>query len=215
MSKKMMLLALVVASAAMFAMPAVGSAAELHFDNVTSFTGEAPAGELRASGEPTVTCEKTHIKGGLSAGGTTGTIHLDFTGCHINVLGFTVKCRTTGSALDNTVTTEGVIHLITVATGPKPGVLVTANTTTLECAGTQIIVHGDVIGTITSPECGKSSKELKMSFESTGSSQNDKEYTHKLYDLTSTTANGTSATAGLQSAGVVVKSETEGTLTCT
>jgi len=219
MSKKMMLLALAAVSAAMFALPAAASADELHFANVTTFTGHAPEGSLTGDGKK-ITCETTHVTGSFDAGSTTtGKIHLDFTGCHVTVLGFTVKCRTVGSALDNTITTEGTFHLITTENTPtigKPAILVTPNTTELSCAGQITIVHGTVIGTITSPACGGKSKTMGLSFTATGESQNDKSYTGKTVNLTTTT--NSTETPGSQ-AGLAttptITSGTEGTLTCT
>jgi len=213
MSKKMMLLALVVASASMFALPAAASATEIHFDTATTFTGHGAAGELLSEKKPTVTCETTHVQNGvINAGGTTGSMELDFTGCHINVLGFTVKCRTVGSALDNTVKTKGTFHLITTTDGPA--VLVTAETTELVCAGNTIIVHGDVIGTITSPKCGAVSNQMTLVFGANAAgTQDHTEWTGKKYELTAT-QNETSTSAALK-AHVTLTANANGTLTCT
>lgn len=218
MSKKIMLLALAVASVAMFALPAAASAAELHLTNVTSFSGSAGAGSLVAEGEPTITCESGHVNGTVSAGGTTGTIELDFTGCHTTVFGFTAKCRTAGSALDNTIKTHGTFHLITTTDGPA--ILVTTETVTIVCAGiTNTVTHGNVIGTIidngTSITCTRESTELVTKFAASGTVQDHTEYTGVKYDLTATTGEGGAAkTAGLTSTGTT-KSATKGKLDCT
>ncbi|HVD39307.1 MAG TPA: hypothetical protein VNC15_10790 [Solirubrobacterales bacterium] len=218
MSKKIMLLALAVASVAMFALPAAASAQEIHLEGVTSFSGTAGAGSLAAEGEPTITCESGDIEGTASAGGTTGTISLDFTGCHTTVFGFTAKCRTTGSALDNTINTSGTFHLVTTVVNPtpEPDILVTPATTTIVCAGiSNTVVHGNILGKITSPKCGAESKEMTTSFAATGTVQNVMEYTGVKYDLTATTgAEGAAKTAGLNSTGTT-KSSTTGKLNCT
>jgi hypothetical protein len=217
MSKKIMLLALAVASFAMFALPAAASAQEIHLENVTQFSGTAGAGSLTAEGEPTITCESGDVSGSASAGGTTGTIKLDFTGCHTTVFGFTAKCHTSGSALDNTIQTSGTFHLITIPTVPtKPGILVTTETVSIICAGiSNTIVHGNVIGTITSPACGTESTEMTTKFAAVGTAQEHSTYTGVKYDLTATTGEGGAAkTAALTSTGTT-KSETKGKLNCT
>jgi hypothetical protein len=214
MSKKIMLLAIAVTSVAMFALPVAASAQEIHLEGVKSFTGTAGPGTLAAEGEPTITCESGDIEGTIETGGTTGTISLDFTGCHTTVFGFTAKCRTTGSALDNTIKTSGTAHMVLTPIFPK--ILVTPATTTIICAGiSNTVVHGNVIGTITSPKCGGESKEMTTQFSATGSVQNDMEYTGVNYDLTATTGEGGAAkTAGLTSTSTT-KSATIGKLNCT
>jgi hypothetical protein len=214
MSKKMMLLALAVASMTMFALPAASSAQEIHLEGITSFSGDATAGTLVAFEEPTITCETGHVTGTASAGGTTGEISLDFTNCHTTVFGFTAKCRTAGSALDNTIKTAGTYHLITTSDGPA--ILVTTETVTIVCAGiSSTIVHGNVIGTITSPACGATSNLMTINFTGTGTSQDHKLYTGVNYDLTATTGEGGAAKTAALNTLTHVESPAEGKLNCT
>jgi hypothetical protein len=218
MSKKMMLLALAVVSAAAFALPAGASAAENHLTNVTTFSGTVGAGTLTAQEEPVITCgdatNVNHVNGTVSAGGTTGTLEMDFTGCHTSVFGFTAKCRTEGSALDNTIKSSGTFHLITV--NSSPGILVTPVHTTVICAGiSNTTVTGNIIGTVTSPKCGATSNSMTISFGATGATQNHKSYTGGTYNLTSQTGtSGTIKEAGLSSTATTT-SPTAGTLDCT
>lgn len=216
MSKKMMLLALAVASMAMFALPAASSAAELHLEGIEKFTGEATAGTLAAEGEPTITCEKGDVNGTVSAGGTTGTIELDFTGCHTTVFGFTAKCRTKESPLDNTIKNSGTTHLITTTDGPA--LLVTTNVTEIVCAGiSNTIVEGAVIGTITSPKCGESSKLMTVNFASVvgnPTTQAHEVYTGNVYDLNAKTSGGAAKTAVLTTL-THIESTVAGKLNCT
>jgi len=201
MSKKMMLLALAVAAAALFALPAAASAQELHATNIAAFSGTSGAGTLTAEGEPTMSCETGHISGTPSAGGTTGTVSFDFTNSRDSIFG--AQCHTAGSALTNTIATKGTYHLVTLA-GSKPGMLGTAEKTTITCAGFfTITVQGNVLGTITSPACGVESKSITMSFAATGSTQNHLEYTGVKYDLTTTTSGGTTKTAGLTASSTI------------
>jgi len=217
MSKKLMLLALAVVSAAAFALPAGASATEIHLTNATGFSGTAGKGSLTAEGEPVITClGPSHVTGNLETGGTTGTIHLDFTECHTFVGGFTIKCRTEKSALTNTITTTGTFHLITIVP-EKPAILVTPVHTTVICAGiSNTTVTGNLIGTITKPKCGETSKSMTIDFNAAGSVQEHKTYTEKPYNLTAQTGTtGTIREAGLSSEPITTESTIAGTLDCT
>jgi hypothetical protein len=226
MSKKMMLLALAVASAALFALPAFASAEEIHWDTAATFTGTGAGGTLKAKGEPTITCGGTDVTNGtISAGGTTGTMTLDFTSCHTFIFGITAKCHTAGSPLDNTIASSGTSHLITwknTSGTAFPAVLVTTVTTEIICAGiSSTHVEGNVIGTITSPACGTSSKTMTLSFTSSVNASGDVTQTHELYtgknyDLVARTGGGggTPITAGLEG-DATLTANTAGTLTCT
>ncbi|HVD39352.1 MAG TPA: hypothetical protein VNC15_11020 [Solirubrobacterales bacterium] len=217
MSKKLMLLALAVVSAGLFAVPTVALANEIHFDTATTFTGTGGASSLVTSGEPTITCESIDYSNGtLSAGGTTGTMTLVYTGCHTSVFGFTAKCHTTGSAADNTVVSGGTLHIFT-SFAVAPRILVTMNPTEIICAGiSNTYVEGSLIGTITSPACGTSSNKLTLSFAATGSTQNHLEYTGSNYDLIARTGGktGSPLTSGLTGTASLT-ANTAGTLTCT
>jgi len=218
MSKKMMLLALAVVSAAAFVVPAGASAAENHLTNITSFSGTVGSGTLTAQEEPVITCGDAtninHVTGTVSAGGTTGNISMDFTGCHTSVFGFTAKCRTSGSALDNTISTTGVFHLITTNLS-KSAILITPAHTTVVCAGiSNTTVTGNLIGTVTSPACGATSNSMTIKFEAAGATQTHKSYTGGTYNLTSQTEGGAIKEAGL-STTATVNSATAGTLDCT
>jgi hypothetical protein len=211
MSKKMMLLALAVA--ALFALPSAASATEAHVKGITNFTGASGTGTLTASGEPTITCGATAVTGSFDSGSsTTGKIHLHFTICTATFLGIKAKCNTSG-AEPETITATGTFHTITI--NNKPGILVTPEPTTIICAGfSNIKVAGNVIGTITSPACGASSKFLTTKFEASGSTQSHLEYTGVKYDLTAQTGTNTPVTAGLSNT-TTLESGTAGTLECT
>jgi len=215
MSKKIMLLTIAVASVAIFALPAAVSAQEVHLENVTSFEGTGGAGSLTAEGEPWFTCESLHVNGIFTAAGTTGEMSLDFTGCHFQPFpGFTAKCHTSGSALDNTNKSSGTFHLITINSG-KPGILVTPVVTTVQCAGiTNTIIGGNVIGTITSPACGVESTEMTTTFAATESTQQHKTYTGTTFTLTSKTGDNAPKNAGLIETWTT-RSATKGKLNCT
>jgi hypothetical protein len=217
MGKKLVLLALAAVSVALFAMPTVASAAENHFDTATTFTGTGGPGSIVVKEEPTLTFEALDINNGtISAGGTTGTMTLDFTGCHGSVFGLTAKCHTTGSALDNTVGTSATFHMITVSPG-VPAILLTLAPFEVIVAGiSSMYFEGNLIGTITSPKCGETSNKMSLSFSATGSTQNHLNYTGLPYDLIARTGGpgGAPRTAGFN-ASATLTTNTPGTLTCT
>jgi hypothetical protein len=190
MSKKMMLVALAVVSAAWFAIPAIAWAQEIHLEpgNGEAFEINGGPCEIRSETEATHTCEKIDGSGKFETGSsTTGTVNLDLTGCHISVFGITSKCHTAGSALDNTVALKGTFHLITwknAAGSALPAILITLEPSTITAAGvSSLTITGNLIGTITSPVCGAFSKEVKFSFTATGTTQDHELYTGTLYDL--------------------------------
>lgn len=194
-----MVLALAVVSAAFFALPAIASAEEIHLETGENFSIEGKGGELRAEGEPTITCEGTSGSGTFDVGSTTtGNSTLDFTGCHTTVFGFTAKCKSeTAGGADNTIASSGAFHLITISS-EVPGILLTTKETTIVCAGiSKVVTTGSVIGTITSPKCNESSATLGVSFTATSNTQNHLSYTGVKYDLLSRTGTGEEKTAAL------------------
>jgi hypothetical protein len=219
MSKKTMLLALAVASVTMFALPAASSAQEIHLNGVTSFSGDFTAASFSAEGEPTTTCQTGDVTGTVNSGGTTGSITLDFTGCTTEFFGFPANCHTAGAPNppNNTIAMSGTFHLITTSDGPA--MLVTLNTVTKICAGiSNTVLHGNVIGTITSPGCGVASKTMTINFAAAANNSNTQAhelYTGTQYDLTTTTGEGGAAQTAVLTTLMHVESTTEGTLNCT
>ena len=217
MSKKMMLLALAVASMAMFALPAVASAQEDHIDGITNFTGTNDPGSLVPnSSEPSISCTNGNgnagVTGTISAGGTTGSITLDFVGCTAKTIFGNVNCNTKGAGT-GTIASSGTTHTITF--NSKPAILVTAVTTEVICAGiSNTHVEGSVIGTITSPACNTNSTTMTVKFEATANVQNHLEYTGVKYQLLSKTPGGKAEPAGLN-ATATLTSTTAGKVTCT
>lgn len=214
MSKKSLVLILAVVSA-MVALPAMASAQEIHFEPAEAFTVSGPSGELRASEEPTLTCSAISGSGKFDTGSTTtGTLTLDYTSCHTAVFGFTATCKSEGAATAGTIATGGTFHLITISSG-VPGVLLTTNPTVLVCSGISTMTRtGSVIGTITSPKCGESSKILTLSFAATVSTQNHLTYTGVKYDLSVKTGTGEEKTIGLVETTTNTQSNV-GKLNCT
>jgi hypothetical protein len=218
MSKKTMLLTFMVA--AMFAIPSAASAQEIHWSGVTSFTGVGGPVSVTTTNEPKITCTGKTESGSFNAGSTTtGVINLTYSGCVAHFLGITGNCNTAGDSAQ-TITSSGIFHLITTSTS-KPGILITQVTTTIICLGfSRMELTGNgYIGTLVSPACGASSKELKVSFEAEGSTQKDLSYTGVNYRLRVDTENAsgetTSSSESAQEGSATLSSTTAGTLECT
>jgi hypothetical protein len=197
MSKKMMVLALAVVSAAFFALPAMASALEDHLEPAEKFTVSGSGGELRTSGEPTITCTETTGTGEPSSS-TTGFGVLTFGQCHATVFGITAACKSEGSAVSNQISNKGTYHIITDKVSGAVATLFTTEKTVVVCAGiSKITVTGSVIGTITSPKCGESSKTVTISYAATESTQNHLTYTGVKYDLLAKTGEGENKTSAI------------------
>lgn len=199
MRKKMTLFALAAFSAALFALPAVAAAQEMEVDPgaPTQFTIAGGASNFTAAGEPTITCETIGGEGeALSK--TTGTIHLDFKGCHTVLFGITKPCRSFNAPLNNTISFSEIVHFITF--NNKPAALLTPEFATVICEGfKQIKIGGNgLIGTITAPACGIEAKLMTIKFGVAAGKQEDMLYTSVNYDLTFTTEGAAAVTAAFQ-----------------
>jgi len=227
MSKKMMLFALAAISAALFALPAVASAGTPTLDpGGTEFHGTFGLSTLGAEGEPTITCEgENHVTGvfnTLAAGNATGgTISLDYTNCHIVVLGFTIACKTSGAPVNNTIALNNVPFDLTYATDDKtkPAILVTNVASEVLCGSTTPInVTGSVMGTITAPACGGTSNTATIKFKATSNVQEHMKITNTgtAFDLKAETkGSGIQRTAGLNTeATITLANSKTATLTC-
>ncbi len=127
-------------------------------------------------GEPTITCDgPQHVTVKYDGSGTTGSMAIDYTGCHYVVLNFEVKCKTAGAPEANTVLIGGTFHNVTVGTAGTRGVFVTTNKAVLECENTKkISLEGTLVGTVTKPNgaCGSlKTKVLQWSIGVVGESQ--------------------------------------------
>jgi len=197
MSKKIMLLALAVASMAAFALPSMAMAEDipLHLvpkpEGAKSITGGAA--ELSTVGGTVVTSKKTDGTATFETS-TTGTIELTFT--ESSSFGF--PCTSAGQSSGTVTTATQPFHLVTLP-GKVPGILITppANGVFAEftCAGflTAVVKGNGIIGTITAPACGASSTTSTSKFEksATGVQKHKKvEGTETEYHLTSSINGG-------------------------
>jgi hypothetical protein len=226
MTKKKIMSALAVVSAAMFALPAIASAGTPTIDpGGTSFASTFGLSTLGAKEEPTITCEgENHLTGTFNGAGgnaTGGTISLDYTKCHLVVLGFTIGCKTTGAPLNNTIALTNIAFDLTYSTDSKtkPALLITNLSTQVQCGSTTPLnITGGLMGTITAPACGEKFKTATMLFSSTANVQDHMQITGtgtKVDLLTETNGSGTKQTSGLNTNLTVQLNEAkEATLTC-
>jgi hypothetical protein len=169
MNKKIMLLVLAAVSAAVLALPAMASAlVPLHTSKLQTGTVSGGAFTFSKTGGTTVTCETT-TGTTTSTTTTTGTLVLLFHGCKSSG----ISCNSTGQPAGTIETTVLTYHLLTL-TEKKPGILLTPNESTgvighFTCSFLSFTWEGNgLLGTITSPECGKSSTSSTWSFKATG-----------------------------------------------
>jgi hypothetical protein len=209
MSKKIMLLALTVVTAALFALPTIVTAAENHFEGAGAqgISGSGSGGSLTASGEPTITFSKVTVSG-IFTSETTASINLWLEGASTTILGIGLNCYSPGS-VSGIIKMSTVFHLVDIGIATnKAGLLVTPPFRTIICGSgfseRKLQLGGNgVIGTVTSPACGAASASLSVSFSAPEINQEHKGYTGSTYDLTSTTEGGSPVTAGLNTSATL------------
>jgi hypothetical protein len=204
MSKKMMVLALAVASAALFALPAAASAQSWHLNSTTTFSLTGAGGKLTSTDGLVVSCTSTTGSGSFSTT-TEGTMSLILHGC--TSLGF--ACTTPGQS-SGTITFKVKFDGIMVSTN-NPGMLLTPDSpssstetngkkfiTDFSCIGISTKVYGNgVIGTLHSPlpACGASASTWGLNFESSEKAghQKDQVWTGTSYDLITSPSDATAS----------------------
>lgn len=226
MSKKIILLALAVASMAAFALPAAALAAEsdtaVHVVPKPEGTKtiDGAAGATLTGGFGNVVCTANSGTATFEST-TTGTFQQTFTGCTLGAS----KCTTAGQPEETIKTQSLPFHLVTVEHSPAtvppvhgPGVLVTPNAATgqfatFTCGFLGFTVKGNgVIGTITSPVCGAESTEAKIKFSSSATGvQTDKTVVASDPEKPATTYTATEYS--LENLGAKASQDAEGTMT--
>lgn len=210
--KRAILLA-AVACVAVFALPAMASAATWHLDKTDTFAGTGGTGTLK--GSVTVTCTSTTITGAYTST-TGGTAEFTFHHC---TGPFGISCTTPEQPLRTITTTELEFH--NVVLGGKPGILLTPNKKTgvfahFECLGTKVTVHGNGILGTTNQECGGKSAEAFIDFNVTAEGKQEHTlYTGTTYGLTSTSNEGSSVASTEDASGTIKFAGGERTVTCT
>lgn len=215
---------LAVVSALLLVFPLSASAGSPSFDRAEptkplGFSGTFP-GTLASEGVPPITCEATHVTGSFAPeSGTNGTLLLDYTGCHFLLMGITVACKSNGAAVGNTILMPETPFELTYLTDNKlhPGILIKGIDTEIVCGGWNITIKGDLMGTMTAPACGATTKTFVLSFRTTsgGVIQEHQQVTGTgtHHDLTSTPATEEEHTFGLN-ADTALSFSQNATLTC-
>lgn len=219
MSPPKILLTLTVA-AAILILPASASASGPYFDPPGNwFVTEGGTFVLAAEGQPTITCTGPNQQAATFNEGssTAGESSLTLTNCHRTTFGITSECRTTGSASGSIVLKPLPFQTVyTTAGTSKPGILLTFPKVTIECKNlVSMELTGSLMGTVTAPECGKSSSKGTLSFTATGVKQNQMQITGTgtFYDLQLRTVSGAWNTAAVTTTTSLLFKE-ESTLTC-
>jgi len=201
MTKRMMLLALSVVSAILFALPAIASATPAHISATESFTVEKGAVEttiLETSSGEKMECTKGVTGSGTWHSTTTGTVTLEFNDCTVvtpfGTLGCTTHAAEGGTPVANQIrTTELEFHLIMIAPN-TPGTLLTPAAggvfAHFTCGGglvTKTWTGNGLIDTTTSPACGVASTTATLKFEQSATTglQKHTTYTGVNYHLES------------------------------
>ncbi|HXR60579.1 MAG TPA: hypothetical protein VN732_04555 [Solirubrobacterales bacterium] len=229
MSKRIITLALLVVSAAMFALPAAAGATPLHISSTGAFTIKAGTGTLSTTSGTTIHCVEGTGSGSITTT-TTGAVQLALGTCSAALFGVADHCQST--AQPGAVTETGIIrstplttHYITAneTTTKDPALLLTPSATTpttfahVECetafGNINFAIEGNgLIGRIKSPACGGRSKTATIDFNATA---------HGVQELTSSTGVTYSVTksgekAALDAEATITFTDgVERTLTCT
>jgi hypothetical protein len=219
--KKLMLLALAVVSAAMFALPAVAAAGSPETDcpggaATCSFTSSGGASSLTTANGTTVNCTSNTGSGSYTSK-TGGTIGLTFNGCKESVFG--TSCGTSGVIKTNTAPFDNVY---TADNKTSPGVLVTqpagGTFANFSCGGGLLTVNvtGNVVGSLESPSCGSEAELWPLNFtQSAHGNQTLKQVTATgtSFDLVSHLNVGGTQTSAMVATGTV-KFSGKAKLTC-
>lgn len=221
--KKMKMLALAVASAALFALPAVASAQSWHLGSGTaSFKVTGSGLTLTSTAGGSINCTSTSGAGSFSTS-TGGSFSLLFGSCK-GPLG--AHC-TSPEQPTGVIAAVSTFHAIMFATN-KPALLLTGKETNsatpsagpqfaeFSCLGLTVKIFGNgVIGTISAPACGVPSSTADIVFGSTAQTghQEDKAYTGGTYDFSSTTTSN-HPTASLDATALITFGGAQ-TMTCT
>jgi hypothetical protein len=206
-----------------FAVPVTSAtAATPEVDGVEgAAVASSPASSMTMPGEPVITCEGGDGEGKrISSTTSEGTLLM--TGCHTTVFGLTVNCTSEGKFKGQIFIQISVQHLVyldeshtkigALATPPASGVF-----TKFTCGSINTIeVKGNgVLGEVTAPKCGQSSREGTVVARATGSTQEYRqiEETGTFYELKAATSGKEFQSVGTNWT-ILGKTETLGTLTC-
>ena len=207
------------------ALPAIASAGEPEISCAGAVCGKftSHSGEIKLStvGGTTITCSSSTGSGEYTTK-TTGDLVVTFQGCKSPTF-FNTACTSAGQPSGAIRWANFVFHNVYLTDGKTtPGVLITQPSsgpyTTFTCAGfLHVEVFGSILGHLTSPVCGASSKEVKVGFKATSHGQQQFKQvtgTGPLLDLTSKVNGGTAETTAIEATNSVFTLGSSGTINC-
>lgn len=138
-------------------------------DSDITISGSSEGAEVHTFYLSTIACAKDDVSGTISAGGKSGTMVLDLTGCHLLSMGFTYPCHSASAPLSNTISFAGSFATTYVTDAKtKPGIKFTIPSTQIIC-GLQnagiVTLSGSSLGTLSAPACGAESTKGTVNFK--------------------------------------------------
>jgi hypothetical protein len=232
MSKKLMLLAAGALSALAFAaLPTIASAGEyeVHCPTVPcvgNITGTNAEHAIELENDAGEKVDATAVDGTVTinaATTTTATAELEFTHVYETTSGFNFTCNSTGAPSGVIRTGAIPAHFVNLTHGgTNPGVLLTNINVTFSCAGGLVVktVTGNIIGTITTPNCNGASATNVVTFNKKAGTPGTQEHeqvtnTGTFFDLTSGDhKNANDLTTSAQTGRGVITWDNKPTITC-
>jgi hypothetical protein len=184
-----------------------------------TFTGTSGHTQFNIAGGGSYTCTSDHVSG-TKSNKTTKTIKVKLTGC-VSTEFFGASCNSPGQASGIVETGVMVAHNVYLTDSKTtPGILLTPPTggvfAEFTCGFVTVKITGNgLIGHISSPKCGETSKTMTLGFGATGPSQTFKQATATgtSFHLQASVNGGSSVEAAFVSTENLTYAES-GTLTC-
>lgn len=200
--------------------PSTGLAGEPVLDppeaDVT-FAGSEGVSVLHTKWVGAVTCETIDATGTINAGGKSGSLVLDMTGCHLVFsMGFTNPCHSFTAPLSNTIKLAGsFVTTYLTDDKTKPGIKFTIATTRIMCLGGEATLSGSVLGTLSSPACGVQASKGTIKFATEGPElQEHRQITGTGPSITLTSTGGENAVPGGLDLDLAIGFSKEAKITC-
>jgi hypothetical protein len=220
--KKITLLASAMAIFAVMALPSVASAGGWHIDPPGTSFSIAGGPQILTGSTTNVNCASLTGTGSYDSNNqTTGKISLKFNNCTEPIFG--TSCTTSGEVTGTIKPTQNLVfhNIYTGDNKTTPGILITSNSghfASFSCffGGISVVVNGNgVMGTVTSPGCGKSSTTGKVKFNGTGTVQEHRQVTNTgtIFSLSSS-VNGGAFNAAAQDGEATLTFPQSSTMTC-
>jgi len=181
-----------------------------------TFAGSEGVSALATKWVGVVTCETIDATGTVNAGGKSGSLALDMTGCHLVVMGFTNPCHSSSAPLSNTIKLAGSFETTYLTDDKtKPGIKFTIATTRIMCLGGEATLSGSVLGTLSSPACGVQASKGTIKFATEGPElQQHRQITGTGPSITLTSTGGENQVPGALDLDLAIGFSKEVKITC-